>query len=306
MQDPYFAVKEEVEATLSVVVDLHTKWLRLERKSDEFEWTSSELLSGLRSIEWDLQDLEDTVSIVEGNTAKFQLDASDIEGRKQFIEATRKRIVMMRDEVQGTVQGGSDGFSTSKASAALPGTKKSKGYGKIGVQDDSPLPMHVAREDMESVTPAACSSAPDVADEILGAELEPLDTRPSPGRHRKKKACLFAVVLLLAVGAWAASMLSGGSVGGSVVASAASEGSASTAAGAAPPSPPLAVALDMPSASELGAAAATASSPPPAPRVGSERRLTDIKVGRRDILSNLATHHVPQGTLRQQRVVDRR
>lgn len=79
MQDPYFAVKEEVEATLSVVVDLHTKWLRLERKSDEFEWTSSELLSGLRSIEWDLQDLEDTVSIVEGNTAKFQLDASDIE-----------------------------------------------------------------------------------------------------------------------------------------------------------------------------------------------------------------------------------
>lgn len=25
------------------------------RKTDEFEWTSSELLSGLRSIEWDLQ-----------------------------------------------------------------------------------------------------------------------------------------------------------------------------------------------------------------------------------------------------------
>ena len=82
MQDAYSAVKEEVEQSVRVVVDVHKKWLELcraDRKGDELEWTSSELLSGLRSIEWDLQDLEDTVSIVEGNHAKYQLEEADVQ-----------------------------------------------------------------------------------------------------------------------------------------------------------------------------------------------------------------------------------
>ena len=82
MQDPFFAVKEEVDHAVTVVVDLHKKWRELpgsSQKADEYEWTSSELLSGLRSIEWDLQDLEDTVSIVEGNRQKFQLDEADVQ-----------------------------------------------------------------------------------------------------------------------------------------------------------------------------------------------------------------------------------
>ena len=39
------------------------------------------MLSGLRSIEWDLQDLEDTVSIVKGNRVKFQLADTDVQAR---------------------------------------------------------------------------------------------------------------------------------------------------------------------------------------------------------------------------------
>merc|ERR1719224_312592 len=99
MQDPYFAVKEEVEHSTQVVFDLHKRWIELSdssRKSDEFEWTSSELLSGLRSIEWDLQDMEDMVSIAEGNRQKFSLDETDIQARRDFIESTRQQISSMR------------------------------------------------------------------------------------------------------------------------------------------------------------------------------------------------------------------
>jgi hypothetical protein len=88
MQDPYFAVKEEVEQSVTVVLKLHERWLELSssgKKNDEFEWTASELLSGMRSIEWDLQDLEDTVSIVEGNRQKFQLEESDVQVSKGSI-----------------------------------------------------------------------------------------------------------------------------------------------------------------------------------------------------------------------------
>ena len=43
MQDPYFAVKEEVEHSVIVVVDLHKRWQELSasaKKSDEWEWTA--------------------------------------------------------------------------------------------------------------------------------------------------------------------------------------------------------------------------------------------------------------------------
>mmetsp|Transcript_44375 Transcript_44375/g.116595 ORF Transcript_44375/g.116595 Transcript_44375/m.116595 type:complete len:269 (+) Transcript_44375:106-912(+) len=193
MQDPYFAVKEEVENSVAVVVELHQKWLAL-GKGDEFDWTSSELLSGLRSIEWDLQDLEDTVSIVEGNRVKFQLEESDILERKQFIDVTRKQIVAIRDEVQGLGGGESSGFSTSKSLGlpSIPSISKAKGYGKVGSED--PLPP--ADDDLEGGKATAIASS-NAADEILGTELDAGDGDPDPGRHRRKKACLGLAVLLI-------------------------------------------------------------------------------------------------------------
>lgn len=87
MQDPFLAVKEEVDTATGVVIDLHKKWLELantQNRGDEFEWTSSELLSGLRSIEWDLQDLEDTLSIVEGVRQKFHLDEAEMQAQTVY------------------------------------------------------------------------------------------------------------------------------------------------------------------------------------------------------------------------------
>ena len=43
MQDPYFAVKEEVVHSVTVVVDLDRRWQELSqsaKKSDEWEWTA--------------------------------------------------------------------------------------------------------------------------------------------------------------------------------------------------------------------------------------------------------------------------
>jgi len=227
MQDAYVAVREEVEQSVATVTDLHKKWLELsksaDKRSDEVEWTSSELLSGLRSIEWDLQDLEDTVSIVEGNRAKFQLEESDVQARKDFIELTRKQIVAIRDEVQEHAQQSASGFSTKTPSKpGLPSIgKASKGYGKVGVADDTfpAVDDDIIDDDMErghashsaarSSNGAAATSG-GASDEILAAEIESDPSAPAHGRHRKKKACLAMVAMLLVGGGIAAAALSGG------------------------------------------------------------------------------------------------
>lgn len=51
---------------------LYLRWIELQEVTtpiakDEFEWTNTELKNAVRSIEWDLEDLEDTINILLNN-----------------------------------------------------------------------------------------------------------------------------------------------------------------------------------------------------------------------------------------------
>ena len=60
----------EVCKALNKTRGLYRRWLELQDDTansvskDELEWTTTELRNALRSIEWDLEDLEDTIDIL--------------------------------------------------------------------------------------------------------------------------------------------------------------------------------------------------------------------------------------------------
>lgn len=59
----------EVFKALNKTRGLYLRWLELGDASGgpagaEAEWTTTELRNALRSIEWDLEDLEDTINIL--------------------------------------------------------------------------------------------------------------------------------------------------------------------------------------------------------------------------------------------------
>ncbi|BFZ20442.1 hypothetical protein BsWGS_23481 [Bradybaena similaris] len=69
VEDPFFVVKDEVQKALVVVRNLFSRWRELQENGgvssrEEFEYTTNELRNSLRSIEWDLEDLEETVDIL--------------------------------------------------------------------------------------------------------------------------------------------------------------------------------------------------------------------------------------------------
>ena len=134
----------------------------------------------------DLQDLEDTVSIVEGNREKFQLEQKDVDERKHFIESTRKRIDTLRDEVQGSAMQASPGFSTAKAKPSLPSIgKKAAGYGKVGSQDDSVEMMPAAEGHPQNGSAGSKSDRTSRTSEpeILGGDLEAGLGQLASGHH---------------------------------------------------------------------------------------------------------------------------
>ncbi|KAL8566634.1 Syntaxin-6 [Nucella lapillus] len=70
MEDPFFVVRDEVQKALATSRNLFTRWRELQEdpslaSREEVEYTTNELRNCLRAIEWDLEDLEETVNILE-------------------------------------------------------------------------------------------------------------------------------------------------------------------------------------------------------------------------------------------------
>ncbi|XP_023328820.1 syntaxin-6 [Eurytemora carolleeae] len=105
LEDPFFVVKDEVTKALEKTRDLFARWRGWgeggaeHRSNEEEEWTITELKNSLRSIEWDLEDLEDTVQIVEKNPTKFRIDSGELAVRKGFIESTKEEVKQMKQQI---------------------------------------------------------------------------------------------------------------------------------------------------------------------------------------------------------------
>ena len=105
MEDPFFIVRGEVNKALNNVNQQYKKWEKLLSAEnnvnvgkEEYNSTVSEIKNGIRSIEWDLEDLTETVNIVEANPMKFNLTPNDIIERRDFINDTRGRVKSMKEQ----------------------------------------------------------------------------------------------------------------------------------------------------------------------------------------------------------------
>jgi len=106
LQDPFYVVRDEVQQSVNGITSLFTSWKELlantnTSQSDDFKWTTNELKSIVRSVEWDLQDLEETISIVEKNRQKFRIDDHEIEERKRFVRETKLLIAEVKQALAG-------------------------------------------------------------------------------------------------------------------------------------------------------------------------------------------------------------
>ncbi|CAL8332910.1 unnamed protein product [Lota lota] len=114
LEDPFFVVKGEVQKALSRARGLFDRWEELLQEStqvsrDELDWSTNELRNCLRAIDWDLEDLSETInilyrvslsiSIVESNPGKFRLGENELQERRAFVEQTRHSVQEMKEQL---------------------------------------------------------------------------------------------------------------------------------------------------------------------------------------------------------------
>lgn len=148
MQDPFYVVRDEVEQALQGVKQLHERWATLLKttntaSSDEFSWANDELRKGLSSVTYDLNDLADTVAVVESNTARFGIDAAEIESRKRFVQEARAAVSEIERDVQSEFAKGKrqkdemELLKSSPASGVAGGRRGTEDRLKTAIEQDN-------------------------------------------------------------------------------------------------------------------------------------------------------------------------
>jgi len=104
IEDPYFVVRDEVQSAEAACARKLQKWRRVMQSSDtkasDARDLTSELRSNVRSAEWDLEDLEESVKVVESNPARFGISSDELENRKGFIRDSRLNLADMKAELE--------------------------------------------------------------------------------------------------------------------------------------------------------------------------------------------------------------
>ncbi|KYN26692.1 Syntaxin-6, partial [Trachymyrmex cornetzi] len=125
-------------------------------RTDELDWTTTELRKALRSIEWDLDDLEDTIyilfqsernipiqfTIIEFDFKFFKIDNKELTVQRSFIEQAREEVKIMKDKLN--LSRSRDRDSTARqplldnSPARVPANHGTTKYSKLENEIDSP------------------------------------------------------------------------------------------------------------------------------------------------------------------------
>ncbi|KII87576.1 hypothetical protein PLICRDRAFT_141427 [Plicaturopsis crispa FD-325 SS-3] len=105
--DPYHVVQKELQSSLQTAESLRSSYARIRGmargESEELIWARNELKATLAALEADLEDLEESVKIVESTDARmFGLTDAEVHERRRYVGRVRHEIESMRAEVTST------------------------------------------------------------------------------------------------------------------------------------------------------------------------------------------------------------
>ncbi|KAG1816902.1 t-SNARE [Suillus variegatus] len=104
--DPYHEVQREIQSSLQTASTLRSSFLRIRSLardgSEELVLARNELEATLTALYTDLEDLEESVKMVEDTGPRyFGLDDAEVSERRKYVSHVRREIEGMRADVEG-------------------------------------------------------------------------------------------------------------------------------------------------------------------------------------------------------------
>lgn len=98
--DPFYVVRDEIIKSLSQAKVEYESWNHeVTTKSTNIKPVETALRESIRNIDWDLEDLQETVLIVEKNPSKFCISSEELRSRQQFLREVKTIVKNVKDQL---------------------------------------------------------------------------------------------------------------------------------------------------------------------------------------------------------------
>ncbi|KAG2142485.1 snare protein TLG1/Syntaxin [Suillus clintonianus] len=130
--DPYHEVQQDIQSSLQTASTLRSSFLRIRSSaregSEELVLARNELKATLATLDTDLEDLEESVKMVEETGPRyFGLDDAEVSERRKYVGRVRREIEGMRVDIEGrNLPSGGKSLSTPlQSQLSLPSGSRS-------------------------------------------------------------------------------------------------------------------------------------------------------------------------------------
>ncbi|CAM0885491.1 unnamed protein product [Alopecurus aequalis] len=98
-QDPFYIVREEIQASIGKLQTTFQRWEQVASNTGEYVHLTKELLTSCESIEWQLDELEKTITVASRDPAHYGLDEVELTRRRNWIGSSRNQVGTVRRAV---------------------------------------------------------------------------------------------------------------------------------------------------------------------------------------------------------------
>mmetsp|Transcript_17701 Transcript_17701/g.36738 ORF Transcript_17701/g.36738 Transcript_17701/m.36738 type:complete len:242 (+) Transcript_17701:1780-2505(+) len=104
--DPFHVVRGEVQVAVDAIEKHFVRLEGLLTASDashpsreELSIVTDKIRESVRTVEWDLQDLSETITAVENNRRRFSISNEEIQDRRDFVTQMQAKMIHVRDRL---------------------------------------------------------------------------------------------------------------------------------------------------------------------------------------------------------------
>ncbi|THF94572.1 hypothetical protein TEA_009453 [Camellia sinensis var. sinensis] len=98
-QDPFYIVKEEIQESIDKLLSTFHQWEHIPAYGQEHQNLTKELLVGCDSIEWQVDELDKTISVAARDPAWYGIDEVELDRRRRCTSTARTQVRNMKKTV---------------------------------------------------------------------------------------------------------------------------------------------------------------------------------------------------------------
>ncbi|RVW13987.1 Syntaxin-61 [Vitis vinifera] len=98
-QDPFYIVKEEIQESIDKLLSTFHQWERIPVETGEQVHLTKELLASCESIEWQVDELDKTISVAAKDPAWYGIDEVELDKRRRWTSTAHTQVSNVKKSV---------------------------------------------------------------------------------------------------------------------------------------------------------------------------------------------------------------